>query len=111
MDRHKIWRIVANNLRALDNAAPNGYVAVVDVFIVGRSKPVRLSRVETDRDPDFPWVFIADEVGSPTAEPDDHFILVPEQYIERIELRFVRPEERRAIGFSYGTIDDRESAR
>ena len=88
--------------------APEGHGAAIDVFIVGRPEPVRLSRVETSKDPSFGWVFLADEVDSPTAEPDDRLLFVPEHYIERIEVHFVRSAESRVVGFSYGTIETKE---
>jgi hypothetical protein len=105
MDRHKIWRIVRNNLETMKREAPEGHVAVVEVFIVGRTKPIRLNRVETSKEPEFAWVFLSDEVDSPKAHPDDQLILVPEHHIERVEIRFVRSEETRAVGFSFGTLD------
>lgn len=77
----------------------------MEVFIVGRSGPVRLNRVETSKESDFGWVFMTQEVPSEKAEPGDIAILAPEQYIERIEIRFVRSDEARAVGFSYGTLD------
>jgi hypothetical protein len=106
MDRHKIWRIVRNNLMDMERESPEGFTAVVDVFIVGRVEPVRLNRVETSTEPELPWVFMTQEVPSAKAEPGDSVILVPEQYIERIEIRFVRSDETRTVGFTYGTFDE-----
>jgi hypothetical protein len=56
MDRHKVWRIVRNNHAELSEGAPDGYRAVVDVFVVGRPGPIRLDVIQTTRDPNFPWV-------------------------------------------------------
>jgi uncharacterized protein (UPF0548 family) len=47
------------------------------------------------------------EVPSAKAEPGDSVIL-PEQYIERIEIRFVRSDEARRFGFTYGTLDEQD---
>jgi hypothetical protein len=38
----------------------------------------------------------------------DSVILVPEQYIERIEIRFVRSDDTRTVGFTYGTLDEQD---
>jgi hypothetical protein len=108
MDRHKIWQIVRNNLDSMEREAPEGYAAAVDIFIVGRAEPVQLNRVETSRDPEFPWVFMTQEVPSAKADPGDTVILAPEQNIERIEIRFVRSDETRPVGFSYGTLDQED---
>lgn len=61
---------------------------------------MRLNRVETSKEPDFPWVFLPQEVPSAKAEPGDSVILAPEHYMERIEIRFVRSDEARGVGFS-----------
>jgi hypothetical protein len=65
----KVWRIVRNNLATMERESPDGSTPVVDVFIVGRAEPVRLNRVETSREPEFPWVFMTQEVPSAKAEP------------------------------------------
>jgi len=109
MDRHKIWRIVRSNLEGLKEAAPEGYAPVVDVFLAGRPEPVRLGGVETSREPDFPWTLFSTEPAGDdaAASPDDCLVFAPEHYIERIELRFVRSEDR-PLGFSHRTFDDEE---
>ncbi len=43
--RHKLWHIVGNNVRVLRASPPEGYAPVVEVFLVGRPEPVRLSYV------------------------------------------------------------------
>jgi hypothetical protein len=112
MDRHKIWRIVLNNYAELEEGAADGYRAVVDVFVVGRPAPVRLDVVQTTRDPDFPWVFLAPENPDPDLPEPTRRILVPEQYVERIEIYLERTTqdmvdaEPRRLGFSYEVIDD-----
>jgi hypothetical protein len=119
MDRHKIWRTVEHNLRGLEQAAPEGWRAVVDVFLAGREKPVRLGRVETSKDPAFPWVFLApelilrhaDEVKEGEAAPDDRGIFVQEQFIARVEVHFTKVERTdegvsKRIGFSYEAVDE-----
>jgi hypothetical protein len=104
MDAHKIWRIVRGNLQEMQEAAPEGYRSVVDVFVLGRPEPVRLNYVETTRDPSFPWVYLIPEYEEPVEE---RRLLVPKQHIERIEIHLVPAEGRRQeTGFSYGTIDE-----
>lgn len=104
MDRHKIWRIVGNHYRALEEAAPEGYTAVADIFLVGRTNHVRLAFVETD--PTFPWVLLRPERKDANVAQDVR-ILVPEQYIERIEIRLIRSDgQQQGTGFAYGTLDD-----
>jgi hypothetical protein len=107
MDNHKIWRIVANNRREMEEAAPEGYRPVVDVFLLGRPEPLRLNYVETTRDPSFGWAYLIPEVLKREAQIDERRILVPEHHIERIELHLIPVEgQRQETGFSYGTLDD-----
>jgi hypothetical protein len=109
VDRHKIWRIVHNNHLELKETAPDGYRAVVDVYLLGRTEPVRLDAVQTTRDPDFPWVFLVPESDATTSEPR---ILVPEHHIQRIEVALIAEppdeteRERPRLGFVYQVIDD-----
>jgi hypothetical protein len=114
VDRHKIWRITKNNLQIVQDDAPDGYRAVVDVYLLGQTRPVRLDVVETTRDPEFPWVLLVPEQDPSLPVPMGR-ILVPEQHIERIEITLVAaPEDelelsqRSGIGFSYeaGALDD-----
>jgi hypothetical protein len=108
VDRHKIWRIVRGNLQVLRDTVPEGYTPVVDVFLVSRREPVRLGQVETSRDPAFPWTLLIPEAesGDETTSPADHCrVFVLEQYIERVEIRFVR-SERGEVGFSHRILDD-----
>jgi hypothetical protein len=107
MDRHKIWRIVRNNYESLREASPEGYAPVIEVFLAGRPNPVRLAQVETTREPEFPWALLITETETDgdKPSPDECLILVPDHYIERIELRFERSEGR-GVGFSHGIIDD-----
>ncbi len=60
MDRHRIWRIVRNNLESLQQFAPEAHAPVVDVYVVGRSEPVRLNQVHTSQDPEFPWTLLSE---------------------------------------------------
>jgi hypothetical protein len=74
MDRHKIWRNVGANYETMSQAAPEGYAPVVEVFLMDRPEPVRLSQVETHRDPEYPWA-----------------LLLPEMKGERVEYRAEHP--------------------
>jgi hypothetical protein len=85
---------------------------VVDVYLLGQTRPVRLGVVETTRDPEFPWVLLVPEQDPSLPGPMGR-ILVPEQHIERIEITLVaapedEPELSQRIGFSYeaGALDD-----
>jgi hypothetical protein len=113
VDRQKVWRIVANNYRSLEANAPDGQVPVVEVFLAGRAKPIVLGHVETDRDPAFPWTLFSAKTKAggegDTASTDAELVLVPEQYIERIELRYARSGAA-PVGFSHGELSDPSSA-
>ena len=106
-DRHKIWRIVANNCRSLKQAAPDGYEPAVEVFLVGRPDPVQSGEVQTTRDPSFPWTLLIAETGGGDSPPlpNERLVFAPEQYVERIENHLVRSGER-PIGFSHRMLDD-----
>jgi hypothetical protein len=109
MDREKIWRIVRNNCQALLDGAPDGYRAVVDVYLLGQTQPVRLGVVQTTRDPGFPWLLLVPE-SDPSLPVPIGRIFVPEQHIDRIEVTLVaEPEdgpERPKLGFAYEVVDD-----
>jgi hypothetical protein len=105
-DRHRLWRIVQRNHAELEKAAPEGCEAVVEVHIAGRADTLVVSRVETSRDPDYPWTML-----HCFAEPDverlgehDYFVFVLPDYIQSIELRFRKKGEKQAIGFSQGEM-------
>lgn len=55
--RHDLWRFVVNNLEGMQKSAPDGYEAVATVYIHARQEPLIVGRVETRRDPQWPWVF------------------------------------------------------
>jgi hypothetical protein len=105
VDRHKIWRIVRNNLDFLKSIAPDGYEPVVDVYVYGRPEPVRLNHVETSREEDFDWMLLTG--GEAPAAKDAHHVFVHEAGIDRIEITFA-PSEDRAVGFSHRDLDERD---
>jgi len=80
---------VRTNVERLQDAAPAGYAAVVDVYIVGRRDPVRLSEVHTMRDASFPWTLLIADTQSVTAEC---LFFTQAQSIERIEVRLEESE-------------------
>jgi hypothetical protein len=88
-DAHKIWRIVRNNLESLKQAAPEGYAPVVDVYLVGRSEPVRLGEVHTTRDPAFQWTLLVTETDNILEE---RLVFAPSQYVERVEVPLMPSE-------------------
>jgi hypothetical protein len=71
VDRHKIWRLVSNNRLSLNEHNPEGFEAVVDVFLIGRPDPIRLAQVRTDRAADFPWTLLVstEEIRRSMAAP------------------------------------------
>ena len=108
MDRHKIWRIVRSNYESLKQASPDGYAPVVEVFLVGRPEPVRLGEVQTSRDEAFAWVFLSaatDVSGDVASGRDERLILIPEQYVQRIEICFA-PLNDVGVGFSYRELEE-----
>lgn len=105
-DRHKIWRIVRNNLSEMRASAPPGHQPAVDVYLVGRAEPVRLDQVHTTESPTFPWELLGAGLSEDDERsPDELRVFTPEQYIQRIELHFVR-SERATVGFSHRTLED-----
>lgn len=108
VDRHKLWRIVGNNYRSLEQVAPEGYQPVIEVYLAGREAPFRIDQVQTDRR--FDWIFLSSETDDhteDTASPNERVILAPEQCIMRVEV-FLEPSEKRAVGFSHRPLEDDE---
>lgn len=106
-DRRKIWRIVANNYRQLKEKPPDGYVPVVEVFLVGHPEPVRLAEAHTTRDPSFPWTLLVAETDGDgrVPSPSDLLVFAPEECVQRIQIRFV-PSGGRRVGFGHQVSDD-----
>jgi hypothetical protein len=93
VDRHEIWRRVKFDLDQMTKGAPEGYEAVVDVWLVGREQPVELGWVETRRAPDDPWVRFqqhnrAFDDAEDGRHPGDLFVHVHESAILRIEISY-----------------------
>jgi len=107
-DRHKIWRLVGSNYRTLSEAAPDGYSPVVEVFLLGRTAPVRLGQVQTVRDPAFPWtLLISATEDAEHQSPDEELVFVPEQLVQRVEIRLERSA--RALGFTHRELEEPSS--
>ena len=114
MDRHEIWRRVRYDHEQLSKNAPDGFEAVVDVYLAGREQPVELGRVETRRRIDDPWVRFqqhnrafedADESGR---HPGDRFVHVHESAIFRVEVSYA-PTGKSPRGFDWHeNADDAE---
>jgi hypothetical protein len=105
LDRHRLWRIVQRNHSELENRAPEGYEAVVEVLIAGRADTLVVSRVETSRDPEYPWTMLHcfAEPEEEDLGPDDYFVFVLPDYIQSVELRF-RRKGVKTLGFSQGEL-------
>jgi hypothetical protein len=93
-DRHEIWCRVKYDHDILTAKAPEGYEAVVDVFLVGREQPIELGWVETRRAADDPWVRFQqhnrafDDAEEGKRHPGDVFVHVHESAILRTEVTF-----------------------
>src|SRR4051794_15218175 len=107
VDRHKLWRIVRNELEHQEDHAPDGHEAVVDVYLLGRVEPVRLGIVQTTRD-EWPWVllqtFSSGERPPGQYDPDTSIVYAPEAAIARVEIHYVRSQGRK-IGFAHEETD------
>lgn len=119
MDRQKLWRIVQANYEDCEENAPEGYEPRVRVYIAGRTAPVEIGQVSTQKDPEYPWVGLsaasamrgADPEGDPEKTyPDDVLVFAREDTIIRVEIGFVRREPdappRRPIGFTIAEETD-----
>jgi hypothetical protein len=93
VDRHEIWRRIEHDHRVLSEKAPEGYEAVVDVYLAGREQPVELGWVETHRAPDDHWARFqqhnrAFDDADGGRHPGDLFVHVHESAILRIEVSY-----------------------
>jgi hypothetical protein len=110
MDRHRLWRNVTQHHELLQAKAPEGHEAVVEVFVLGREEPIVPAYVETSRSPEYPWAVLqarsARDESANTREPDEFWVHVHADLIQRVEIRFVRTGET-PIGFSIGELNER----
>jgi len=106
VDRNRLWRSVRENWAAFDANAPEGYEAVVEVYLSGAAAPVLLKVVQTTRDPSFVWeLLLSSEVSSPESHPSDRLTFVPEHLIGRVEVGYRRKGDT-PFGFAHVVIDD-----
>jgi hypothetical protein len=102
--RHDLWRFVSINLEAMNREAPEGFLAVASVYVHGRVNPIVINgRVETTRDPAWPWVlFVTEDPGDNAEETHRQptAIFVREDLIMRVEVAY-RPISKRSLGFTY----------
>jgi hypothetical protein len=105
VDRRKLWSIVAQTRETFHQSAPEGYGAIVEVTLAGRSGPLVVHRAETPTNPDLPWtVFsIFSAKDSSTPQENDSRIVVHDDHIQGIEIRFARTTVE-PIGFTYGEL-------
>jgi hypothetical protein len=113
-DRHKLWRKVAYDYEQIKKSAPAGYEPTVEVFLVGRVEPVELGFVETRRGDDEPWLRFESSKGlidepEPKVRPNDYWVHVHENYVERVEVRLRPAGEERAFGFGHRAVDSPET--
>lgn len=106
VDRNRLWRSVRDNWAAFDDNAPDGYEAVVEVYLSGAAAPVLLKQVQTTRDPAFAWeLLLSSDVSSSDAHPSDRLTFVPEHLIGRVEVSYRRKGDT-PFGFAHVVIDD-----
>jgi hypothetical protein len=113
MDRHELWRRVEYDYEQLRKFAPDGYEPKVEVFLVGRAEPVEPAFVETRRGADEPWIRFQSSISKPPddpskMQPDDYWVHVHENYVERVEIRFKRTGEKPAPGFAAAEAANRD---
>jgi hypothetical protein len=106
IDRQKLWSIVAQTRETFHKSAPEGYGAIVEVMLTGRSGPLVVHRAETPTNPDLPWtVFsIFSAKDSETPQENDSRIVVHDDHLQGIEIRFARTTVE-PIAFTYGELD------
>ena len=107
IDRQKLWSIVAKTRETFHQSAPEGYGAIVEVTLSGRSGALVVHRAETPTNPDLPWtVFsIFSERDSAAPKESDSRILVHDDHIQGIEVRFARTTVE-PIAFTYGELSE-----
>lgn len=97
MDRHVLWRRVADDAEQLKRFAPEGHQVVVEVFVTGRDAPLALGYVETRKGGVESWLRFQ--------TVDDVWVHVDERHVHRVELRFSRSTER-SVGFRYQELPE-----
>jgi hypothetical protein len=97
-DENDLWATVARNYKSMDEYAPEGYAARVEVYLHGSADPLPAVRVESRRDD--PWVLFH-VYGSmdDAAHPGDRLIFAHRATVARVEVGYVRKTDGRVIGF------------
>lgn len=116
MDRGRLWRRVTSDREELQKLAPDGFEAVVEVFLVGREEPVVPVYVESSSSTEYPWVRMqaraaAGEPGEPGERrgPEEYLVHVHESFVARVEIRFVR-KGAKTLGFGAREVDEPDDA-
>ena len=77
----------------LTKRAPTGYEPCVLVYLVARDEPIEIGLVSTGGSSDGPWVRLEalnrDRATDSDVHPKDRWVHVRDNYVERVELRFV----------------------
>jgi hypothetical protein len=107
VDRQKLWGIVSRQREAFQAAAAEGYAAIVELTVAGRPGPLVVHRAEMPRNPDLPWTVFSvfSKEGGEPPQPEDSRLLVHDDHIQGIEVRFMRTNQPE-IAFTYGELDD-----
>ena len=109
MNRHDLWRMVKVNRDAMQEHAPDGQEAVVNVYVQFREAPLVVEHVQTRRDFVFPWVFFAaGRKGTDGEIQETHF--VREDQIIRVEIAYRPLGGRNVMGFTHGEFSDEDAA-
>jgi hypothetical protein len=95
-DHHAFWRWVDQTRQTVQEDAPDGYIAVVDVRIFGRADPIRIATVATLRERG--WTALQTPQAK-EGDPNLEVILVPQNQIASAEIRYVRSSEL-PVGFA-----------
>ncbi len=100
-----MWRHVMGAVAALEAKAPDGFEVVVSAYIDGRPEPFEFGGAQTSRDVSDPFTVLQSltksEGDSEKANPDVEVIVVHEDRIERVEIRYEPVKGKARVGFSH----------
>jgi hypothetical protein len=85
---------------------PEGLAPVIEVYLLGRPEPIRLTEVQTSRTPEFPWaLFVPEPADAEKPSQGDTLIFAPEHHVERVEIRVEMRSVEHRIGFALREFD------
>jgi|SRR5919109_58653 hypothetical protein len=112
--RHPLWLAVRRNYKDMEEHAPEGCAARVEVFLHGDPAPLVPAVVESHQD--HSWLLFHEygEGERSEANPaiaDDRLVFAHESAVARVEVRYV-PKAARRVGFALAEApaeDDQEN--